>query len=106
LSDVLVIRRPCYSMHQVGMPTIGVDECTIGRIPHLHRRITASKGDVLAIMGRPRYCIFTISMPSMGGNLSSIRCIPDLHCPIATSRGAAPSVVRAGYAFLDTARVA
>src|SRR5713226_5705011 len=88
--DAPAIRRPCHRTHSNGMPVIGVNVPTIGRIPALHRVIIAPRGDTLAI-GRPRHRTHITGMPAIGVGMPAIGRIPHLHrCITSLVDGTAP----------------
>ena len=55
-------------------------------LPHLHRPITAGRGNVTAI-GGPGEAVDLALVMTEAGNLLTIGRVPDIHYPIAAARG-------------------
>src|SRR5260370_39786864 len=68
----------------------------IGHIPALHRVITGTRGDPLAVR-RPHHRSHITHMPVIGESMPAIGRIPDLYRVITGTRGDPPAIGRPRY---------
>src|SRR5438552_19201139 len=85
--QALAIRRPNYVENRTALVLALIDEqrCTRHGIPDLHRRVSASRSQTLAIR-RPSHAISLPATLGVGEQRVTRRGIPDLHRPINAGR--------------------